>query len=508
METEAVALPEDALAGVFRRLPPLLPHQLPRSVRGIFINYIDHGRPHLFARPSSSTASPPATSPEIDGLLSFMPNDPGTDWWSVMDHCDGLLLCSVEWERRLCVCNPATQRWALLPPPRAEAITISRYAGACLAFDPAVSPHHEVVLLPDVPRKPMRPDSWKVQKKRPRRRQQEIHEPFCLDSLFASLDGTTLVAEDTTHGEEFQRGSPPPQVSPDLSMDEEDREPDDPCRLMEWPPSPFRLDVFSSRTGQWEDRSFVREGESVGTVEDMRLDVSKRMGSTTRRRCAVFRQRVLYVHYHRAFIMRLALSDGKYRLIKTPTDADNVKPYLGRLAKEVCFGIVREGHLRVWVLIESGEKAEWVLRYQDDLRHCAHHSRSLYRSGTLMAGPWTIIEENNVNVRGSDDKAETLTKENLEWDSDNDDILSVDVRSEESYWGISFDILGFHPYKKVVYLTEPFGVLAYHLNTSNVQYLGNSRPKCYYRNYSNGIYESFVYTPCMIRELQEDNISW
>jgi hypothetical protein len=68
--------------------------------------------------------------------------------------------------------------------------------------------------------------------------------------------------------------------------------------------APFRLDVFSSRTGQWEDRSFVREGESVGTVEDVRRDVSKRMGSTTRRRCAVYRRRVLYVHYHRDFIMR------------------------------------------------------------------------------------------------------------------------------------------------------------------------------------------------------------
>jgi hypothetical protein len=157
--------------------------------------------------------------------------------------------------------------------------------------------------------------------------------------LFASLDGgSTLVAEETTYREEFQRGSPPPlPASLDPSVDEEDREPDDPCRLME-------------------------------------------------------------------------------------------------------------------------------------------------------------------SVHGSDDKAETLPKDDLEWDSDNDNILSFDVTNEDSYWGMSLDILGFHPYKKVVYLTEPFGVLAYNLDTSNVQYLGNSRPKCYYRNHSNGIYESFVYTPCMVRE--------
>jgi hypothetical protein len=161
---------------------------------------------------------------------------------------------------------------------------------------------------------------------------------------------------------------------------------------------------------------------------------------------------------------------------------------------------VREGHLQIWILIESGEKAEWVLRYQDDLGHCAHYSRSLYRSGIPMVGPWTVVEGGNVSVHGSDDKAETLPKDDLEWDSDNDNILSFDVTNEDSYWRMSLDILGFHPYKKVVYLTEPFGVLAYHLDTSNVQYLGNARPKCYYRNHSNGIYESFVYTPCMVRE--------
>lgn len=228
METEAVALPEDALAGVLRCLPSrslaaarcvckawrdvvdrhslLLPHQLPNTVRGIFINYVDHGRPHLFARPSSCSAATTA-GPEIDGLLSFMPNDPRADWWSVMDHCDGLLLCSVEKDRRLCVCNPATQRWALLPPPRSEseAITISRYdAGACLAFDPAVSPHYEVALLPDVPRKPMRSDSWKVPKKRPRRRQQEIDTRAVLPGLVVRVAGWRQHVG--CRGDDVQRG--------------------------------------------------------------------------------------------------------------------------------------------------------------------------------------------------------------------------------------------------------------------------------------------------------------
>ena len=48
----------------------LLLHLVPRSVRGIFINYIDHERPHHFSRPCSSS-----TIPRVDdGTLSFLPN--------------------------------------------------------------------------------------------------------------------------------------------------------------------------------------------------------------------------------------------------------------------------------------------------------------------------------------------------------------------------------------------------------------------------------------------------
>jgi hypothetical protein len=40
----------------------------------------------------------------------------------------------------------------------------------------------------------------------------------------------------------------------------------------EWPPSPWILRFFSSATGLWEDKSFIRQGEAAGTVADMQLD--------------------------------------------------------------------------------------------------------------------------------------------------------------------------------------------------------------------------------------------
>ena len=63
------------------------------------------------------------------------------------------------------------------------------------------------------------------------------------------------------------------------------------------------------------------------------------------------------------------------------------------------------------------------------------------------------------------------------------------------------DIIGFHPFKEVVFMAQRFRVVAYHFNASKIQYLGFSRPKCYYHNHTNGIYESFLYTLCMIGDL-------
>ncbi|KAM0842464.1 hypothetical protein ACQ4PT_058356 [Festuca glaucescens] len=157
MATEPSALPEDLQAEVLRR-PTLLPphvlaatrqvckawrylvdarlrgHLLSRSVRGIFINYDELNFSEFFSRPS--------TGPMICGGLDFLP----CDGVKVTDHCNGLLLCGDGGERDYVV-NPATRRWARLPPrprPRKRGFGHSAY----LAFDPAVSPDYKVFLIP------------------------------------------------------------------------------------------------------------------------------------------------------------------------------------------------------------------------------------------------------------------------------------------------------------------------------------------------------------------------
>ncbi|CAN6268336.1 unnamed protein product [Urochloa humidicola] len=194
--------------------------------------------------------------------------------------------------------------------------------------------------------------------------------PFC---LFSSPDDTLLPQDQ--EGEEFQPAME--SAAPTLPSDDEDHEdkdPDNPYRLMEWPPSPWQLNVFSSRTGQWEARSFVREGEPVGSVEEMWLDPLERSIFSMCRRCTVHHNGVLYVHCRGSFIMRLSLSSDKYQVINTPANNGNAKPYLGRSQKEVCFGIVHKGQLQVWILKESYGKIEWVDGYV----------ASLYNKGRLM----------------------------------------------------------------------------------------------------------------------------
>nr|XP_040242206.1 uncharacterized protein LOC120962542 isoform X2 [Aegilops tauschii subsp. strangulata] len=138
------ALPDDALANILRCLPAsdlaasrcvrkawcavvhahrlLLPHFLPRAVRGIFVNYIDYSRPRFFARPSTER-------PAINGDLGFLPGY-NRDFEPIVDHCNGLLIYGNEW-RGFFVVNPATRRWERLP--RLDAKNYNTY----LVFDPA-----------------------------------------------------------------------------------------------------------------------------------------------------------------------------------------------------------------------------------------------------------------------------------------------------------------------------------------------------------------------------------
>jgi hypothetical protein len=110
--------------------------------------------------------------------------------------------------------------------------------------------------------------------------------------------------------------------------------------------------------------------------------------------------------------------------------------------------------------------------------------------------------EEGTSSSDEDDGSDTLIPDKgVEWDSNDDDIIMVEANDPNTFRRWGFDILGFHPSKKVVFLAHFPSTVAYHLDSSKFQYLGHAHPECYNRSFTNGIYESFVYTPCMIGDL-------
>ncbi|KAF8765881.1 hypothetical protein HU200_008069 [Digitaria exilis] len=89
----------------------------------------------------------------------------------------------------------------------------------------------------------------------------------------------------------------PKEPSKKNDVEENDDE-DDRRRFMEWPPSPWTWQEFSSATGRWEMKVFVREGDAAGTDGDLLFESVIYGGIEPRWRYAAYWQGQLYVHCH------------------------------------------------------------------------------------------------------------------------------------------------------------------------------------------------------------------
>ncbi|XBI78780.1 hypothetical protein VPH35_088409 [Triticum aestivum] len=271
-----------------------------------------------------------------------------------------------------------------------------------------------------------------------------------------------------------------------------------------------------------------------------------------KRLSAVYFRGALYVHCRADWIMRIALSNNTYSVIKPPVDTrahyfSHIEVVKSKKGVYFCW-------LGVWILDESCGQMEWILKHDKNLKHVlARHCRY---GGQLY---W-MLEDINYSLFHSssfpEDIKKATTKENLEWYSDddvenegmvkqcclennkksivekkfdwksnnhnalNDDDI-VEERywdeehydgsyDEERYWAEDIEILGFHPYKEIVFLSaSERTTLAYNLNGSKVEELGNIYPKkyVYFKELSNEreTIKCFPYTPCWIEEFPGNN---
>ncbi|CAM0901633.1 unnamed protein product [Alopecurus aequalis] len=153
--------------------------------------------------------------------------------------CNGLVLLDNH------VVNRATRQSARLPPvPRPCTVPdcatcFEEYHDEYLVYDPIVSPHYEVLRIPYIPRK---------------------------------LPSGHITKHTCSTG---------------------------PVSAMEWPPSPYIIDVFSSKTKCWKSRSFVQEGGAIGTVADLKND-----DWVTNLNHSVYWHGALYVRCEQGFALR------------------------------------------------------------------------------------------------------------------------------------------------------------------------------------------------------------
>ncbi|XBI42737.1 hypothetical protein VPH35_107591 [Triticum aestivum] len=311
----------------------------------------------------------------------------------LMDCCNGLLLF---WHY---VLNPATRQVAQLPPQPhpCEAMDCTRcWDDHYLIYDTTVSPHFEVILVP-----------------------YPHHEiQVCHISRHTCGHGSVVSA-------------------------------------MEWPPSPYIMHVFSSKTGCWEKRI------------DLRNDM--------------------------------------YQVIELANGKEGT-PRLGK-SKNGVYCALRHGRctFEVWFLNESHGRMEWVFKNKVNLQPIRGDFRKNQTDEQWIEKSCDPLKQDesktNINLEPVDDNNQAPVEDAYDWSSDNENAIdTVDWPGGcnfNAYIGPTFECLGFHPYKEIVLFNNSKRTLAYHLKSSKVRHLG----KMVVNGLNMEMEESFPYAPCWVRNL-------
>nr|CAB3498486.1 unnamed protein product [Digitaria exilis] len=227
---------------------------------------------------------------------------------------------------------------------------------------------------------------------------------------------------------------------------------------LEWPPSPFVLSVFSSRTGAWEERAFGRQGEAAGTVADMQQDTRDFLDLY---RHAEYWQGILYVHCQTNYLMRISPSDSTYRVIKPPVDV-NQEYLLGKSEKGIYYALLEDDcfRLRVWILDDcSCDQIEWRLRH-DSGQGLAFPTPNSDHGNWVFAPLYSDDESSDDDESEEEYEDEEQVEEEPEWDSDDDSIIPTTNDMVEQSSAFT-QMLAFHPYKEIVFFGAVAPLLAF-----------------------------------------------
>ncbi|CAM0901621.1 unnamed protein product [Alopecurus aequalis] len=398
---------------------------LPLSLDAVLLTTGDPSAPKLFSHRSIRCT--------ITARLDYIESSPPVSM-CVSGCCNGLLLLDNH------VVNPATRQSARLPAvPRPCTVPdcatcFGDYRDEYLVYDPIVSPHYEVLLIPYIPSK------------------------LPLGHIAKHTCSTGSVS------------------------------------AMEWPPSPYIIDVFSSKTKCWKSRSFVREGVAIGTVADLKNDVWD-----TNPKHSAYWHGALYVRCEQGFALRINLSNHKYQVIKLPRGKEGT-PCLGKSKKGVYCTLIHGPCIaEVWFLDESREEMNWVLRNKINLEPAVIK----YPRNHFPYEPWSLQPDfqaewllNNISNIKSDNN-EAASNDGFKWDSHHrSTIKTVGWPRVHGPNAPSFKCFGYHPYEEIVlFYCRRSTVMAYHMDSSKVRRLGRLD------QFHGDHIRSFAYAPCWMRGL-------
>uniref|UniRef100_A0A0E0MPZ5 F-box domain-containing protein n=1 Tax=Oryza punctata TaxID=4537 RepID=A0A0E0MPZ5_ORYPU len=242
----------------------------------------------------------------------------------------------------------------------------------------------------------------------------------------------------------------------------------------QWPPSPLVLHVFSSRTGRWEEKSFIREGDTtMGTIADVCL-----ASQPYCQKHSVYLRGALYMHCQNDCIIKITPANHKYRVIKLPGDfASNINagdPFLGKSKGKVyCALLTRPRRLKIWFLNETSSSYDDSSGYEWVLKHDDVNLGPIIQSYPCNHGGQQWIWS-NYDTKQDKSRELPVNEEEFEWANDDDD--DDNTRDAGENKSIHHNgryisrILGFHPFRDIIFLYDTgIRVVAYDYGKAKIE---------------------------------------
>jgi hypothetical protein len=323
----------------------------------------------------------------------------------------------------------------------------------------------------------------------------------------------------------------------------------------------FHVFVYSSRTGQWENREFMPSHSATGDLYDVVTTPCAKDERTWW--SAEYWHGSLYVHCHSNVLIIIRCSQGTYDMVRLPGNpsVDRETLYQGELPNR-CLASYEKGiryvvindelELDLWERTESTlGQLGWTLAHQANLKE--YDDRRIIDMRNKPMRKWAVVESNNdlINLfeyysneesnadlddeeeegpynsdvakgegqeeqytydAGEDEEVRSSNGSDDSWNSDLHNFIDFDKTTIEDQDGPvwSCSIIGFHPYKDVLLLKFMDTVVAYHLHTSRLQSLGYIHPHKHQslgyihphkHHQEDEVYIAFPYRPCYIDAL-------